>query len=699
MMDGLRVTVGAEGARGLVRLSRRMLKKLELRPGDLVAIDGARRAYGRAVPGLVGPETMQLDAGFAKNAGVRADEKARLAPVDLAPLDTLVVRIQSPQPVAHADVKDALFDMAIGAGDTFALHLPAGGAVSVEVRALSPEPAGVLREGTTVSIEAPPDPGQGYEGVGGLAEQIASVHEMIAAPLLRPELYAHLGIAAPRGVLFYGPPGSGKTLLARAVANKTSAAFFHLNGPEIVTKHYGESEAALRKTFAAAEKSEPAIIFIDEIDAIAPARAELSSEKQVERRVVAQLLTLMDGLSDRGRVVVMAATNLPDGIDPALRRPGRFDREIVFRPPSAEGRAEILQVHFKNAPLGPDIDLGSIAAQSHGYVGADLAALAREAAVAALKRTVADAGGEQNVDTAALMIMQDDLEQGLQATGASVMRAASVDAAPVRWTDVGGLDAAKKTLLDAVAGPLKHRDTYARFRVEPPRGVLLCGPPGSGKTLLARALAHETGMNFIPVRPPKLLSQYFGAAERAVAELFNTARLSAPSLLFFDEFDAVVPKRAGKDPVLDRIVAQFLLELDGMAANTDLVVLAATNRPGAIDPALTRPGRFDLVIDIPLPDAPARAAVLALHLDGRPTAKEVDLQVLASRTEGLSGADLATLANDAARRALLRQLAQDPGADEHVTPADLDAALARLRAGNDLRQANFLEKERPHDIA
>lgn len=696
MSNALRVTLEKDGARGLVRLSRRMLQQMSLRPGDLVSIDGNRRAYGRAVPGYIAADTVQLDAGLARNAKVDETDKVTLSIAGLTHLESLVIKVDGPGPVAHADIKDALFDMAIGLNDDFTLYLPNGRRVEIHVSALSPEPAGILHETTTLSVEAQPDPSLGYDGVGGMAEQIALVHDMIAAPLLRPDLYEHLGIAAPRGVLFCGPPGSGKTLLARAVASKTSAAFFHINAPEIVTKHYGDSEAALRKTFAAAVKAQPAIIFIDEIDAIAPARTELSSEKQVERRIVAQLLTLLDGLSDRGQLVVMAATNLPDSIDAALRRPGRFDREISFRPPTTAGRAEILNVHLKDAPLAADVDLTVIADQTHGYVGADLAALAREAAVAALNRAIDQAGGEQNVQTQNLSISQIDLLHGLRVTAPSLMRATSVGADPVKWADIGGLVTEKQALHDAVVGPMRHSQIYERFNVRAPRGVLLCGPPGSGKTLIARALAEETGMNFFPVRPPTLLSQYFGAAEKAVAEMFKTARLSAPSLLFIDEFDAIVPRRAGKDPVLDRIVAQFLMELDGMEQNTNLVLLAATNRPDAIDPALTRPGRFDMVVNIPLPDTLARRDILRVHLTKRPIADETDIAALAAESEGLSGADLASLVEDAARTALTRDIRTDSANTGVIMQADLLASLTNLRAAEMQRSQNYLDKDASH---
>ncbi|MEM9342703.1 MAG: AAA family ATPase [Pseudomonadota bacterium] len=674
----LRAKLTDDRARGIVRLSRATLRSLGLTPGDPVSVNGT--THGRAMPAALDDTTVQIDTALAANASLTDGDPVTVTAASLPPLETVLLK--PAQLGRHSDIKDALFDMALTTGDT--LPLPGG---ALDIIETVPAPAGILTETTTVSIEANPDPAVTYDGIGGLTEQIDRVHEMIATPLIRPELYARLGIAPPRGVLFSGPPGSGKTLLARAVASKSQAAFFHINGPEIVTKHYGESEAALRKAFAAAEKKAPAIIFIDEIDAIAPAREALSSEKQVERRVVAQLLTLMDGLSDRGQVVVMAATNLPDALDPALRRPGRFDREIRFHPPTPTQRADILAVHLRDAPLAGDVNLADIAEKSHGYVGADLAALAREASVAALSRSVAEAGGEQNVQADTLQITKADLDHGLAVTAPSVLRG-TTGGPPVALDDVAGLGPVKAALLRAIKGPRDNAEAHATFGVTPPRGILLAGPPGTGKTLIARALAHHTGLNFIAVRPPTLLSQFFGEAERAVASEFARARMAAPSLLFFDELDALVPARGGHDPVLDRIVAQFLMELDGIEANDGFTVLAATNRAAAIDPALTRPGRFDTVIELLLPDAAARADILAVHLKDRPLAPDVEARALA--TEGLSGADLAAIARAAAAAALAAHL--DDGAPAQITQAHLSAALEHHRASRALVRANHLRE-------
>ena len=396
----------------------------------------------------------------------------------------------------------------------------------------------------------------------------------------------------------------------------------------------------------------------------------------------------MDGLSDRGQVVVMAATNLPNALDPALRRPGRFDREIRFHPPTPTQRADILAVHLRNAPLASDVDLTELAAKSHGYVGADLAALAREAAVAALSRSVAEAGGEQNVQADKLQVTKADLDHGLTVTAPSVLRG-TTGGAPVPLDQVAGLASVKAALLRAIQGPRENADLYAAFKVPPPRGILLAGPPGTGKTLIARALAHHTGLNFIAVRPPTLLSQYFGEAERAVASEFARARMAAPALLFFDELDALVPARGGHDPVLDRIVAQFLMELDGIEANDGLTVIAATNRAAAIDPALTRPGRFDTVIELPLPDAAARAEILSVHLTGRPLA-DIDTGAIADQADGLTGADLAAIARAAAAAALAQHL--DSGASAHITQAHLAAALDHHRASRALVRANHLRE-------
>jgi transitional endoplasmic reticulum ATPase len=587
-----------------------------------------------------------------------------------------------------SDLHDALFDMVLTQGDLIHIPLPGGLSVRAEVHATSPGNAGHVGDRTILSMLASARPEHVYPEIGGLSEEVARVHEMIAAPLLRPDLFERLAIAPPRGVLFCGPPGSGKTLLARAIAQKTEAKFFQIMGPEIVSKHYGESEAALRRVFAAAAKAQPAVIFIDEIDAIAPRRDDLAGDKQVERRVVAQLLTLMDGLSRRGRVVVMAATNLPDALDPALRRPGRFDREITFSPPRPRQRAEILDVHLRDAPLAPDVDLDAIAQAAHGYVGADLAAVAREAAMAAMARAVRTAGGEDKVEVDRLFIEQKDLDHGLAVTAPSALRGVGGQVSPVAMEDIGGLDAVKLRLRRAIGWPRTQADVLARFRVTPARGILLAGPPGSGKTLLARALAGETGLNFVPVRPTDVLNKYFGEAERGIARLFEIARQSAPTLLFFDEFDSLAPRRSGSNAVHDRIVAQLLVELDGIARRDDVVVLAATNRAAAIDPALTRPGRFDEVIEIPLPDREARAAILEVHFRGRPCDPALEISAIAARLEGASGADIAEISAAAAVRAAVREV--ETGAETVIRREDVEAELVAWTHRKDIRKSDFI---------
>ncbi len=692
------ITLSLEGSddliagRACIRVPMDQMSKIGLRAGDTAAVTIGRTTHARVVPAPRGGNAAKVSNDILTNAEFAPGKAAKLQPAKLPNLTSVIFCVKGKVPPDTAVMSEALFDVPLTEGDMVDVVDQAGQHTSLEVQSLTPAPAGLFQDHTAISLRTDPDQAISYNGVGGLDAQIARIHEMVAAPLLRPDLFARLGIKPPRGVLFNGPPGSGKTLLARAIAANTSAAFFQLNGPEIVSKHYGESEAALRSIFQAAEKDQPAIIFIDEIDAIAPKRDGMSGEKQVERRMVAQLLTLMDGLDDRGNVVVMAATNLPDSLDSALRRPGRFDREISFPPPDAKQRADILGIHLRNAPLASDVALADLSEQCHGYVGADLAALAREASLAALQRAVHDAGGEDAVVPAELFITQADLETGRSRTIPSVLRETHVRRKSITWADIGGMDHEKNALIEAVIWPLEHAATFEAMQVAPCKGILLSGPPGSGKTLIAQALANESRMNFLFVRPSKIMSQFLGEAERAIADVFNRARQSAPTLIFFDELDGLAPRRGGSDGVVTRIVTQLLAELDGLDSNQGIVVVGATNRAAAIDPALTRPGRFDMVLPIPLPDQQARLAILRVHAGTRPLDQDIDLDALAQQTDGYSGAGLANLVQMAARSSLRRALTAK-GNDPVITTDDFATALNADAASRLARQSNHISSE------
>lgn len=685
----LRLVVTAAGAldadRGVVRLPRGLMAACALRPGDVVRITGSRAAHARVLPARgEGTGRIALDAAQRRNAGAGLDDPVTIEALAAQPpvATTVTLRPTGPLRLSPADVGRALTEFPVAMGDGVSLRDATGRVVEAEVVAVDPAPLARLGEGTVIALADSADVARPFVGVGGLAAQIARVREMVELPIRRPDLFARLSIAPPRGVLFTGPPGSGKTLLARAVAQSCDAAFFQIDGPEIVSKHYGDSEAKLREVFAAAAKKAPAVIFIDEIDAIAPKREQLSGEKQLERRLVAQLLTLLDGLSARGQVVVMAATNLPHALDPALRRPGRFDREIAFDAPDLGARRDILGVHFGAAPLAPDADLDALAAATAGHVGADLAALAREAALAALARAATDAGGADAVAAEALWIEQADIETARGQVSPSALRETEVELPDTRWSDVGGLDDAKAALVEAVVWPMRHAAAFARLGLAPASGVLLAGQPGTGKTLLARALANESGAQFVAVRGAQLLSRFLGDAERAIAEVFARARHAAPCILFFDELDVIAPARGTADAALERVVGQLLVEIDGIAQSRGVFLLGATNRPQAIDAALLRPGRFERIITLGAPDHDARREILAVHTAAMPLADSIDLDVIAARCDGFTGAALRALCHDAARSALRRALQDGGGATMDglcVGPEDIAAAFALRR--------------------
>lgn len=542
----------------------------------------------------------------------------------------------------------------------------------------------ISQEGSSASIT--------YEDIGGLGDAVARVREMIELPLRHPELFKRLGVEAPKGVLLHGPPGTGKTLLAKAVANETNSNFFTIGGPEIMSKYHGESEERLRNVFQEAEKNAPSIIFIDEIDSIAPKREEVTGE--VERRIVAQLLSLMDGMTSRGKVVVIAATNRINAIDPALRRPGRFDREIEIGVPNRDGRLEVLQIHTRGMPLDKDVDLQKLADISHGFVGADLQALAKEAAMRALRRVLPDINLSSEsipLDTLRKIIvrMQDFMEV-IKETEPSAMREVFVEVPDIKWEDIGGLTAIKQELQEAVEWPLKYLNVFTYADATPPKGILLYGPPGTGKTLMAKAAANESEANFISIKGPELLSKWVGESEKGVREIFRKARQAAPCIIFFDELDAIAPTRDGDhgdSHVTERVISQLLTEMDGLEILTNVVVIAATNRPDIIDPALLRPGRFDRILYVSPPDRESRLQILKIHTKKKPLSEDVNVEDLANKTDGYTGADIASLASAAVMLALREHIAKYPDSKEAEKHTDdlkigmkhFDEAMKKIR--------------------
>lgn len=519
----------------------------------------------------------------------------------------------------------------------------------------------ISQEGSTASIT--------YEDIGGLGDAVARVREMIELPLRHPELFKRLGVEAPKGVLLHGPPGTGKTLLAKAVANETNSNFYTIGGPEIMSKYHGESEERLRNVFQEAEKNAPSIIFIDEIDSIAPKREEVTGE--VERRIVAQLLSLMDGMTSRGKVVVIAATNRVDAIDPALRRPGRFDREIEIGVPNRDGRLEVLQIHTRGMPLDKDVNLQKLADISHGFVGADLQALAKEAAMRALRRVLPDINLSSEsipLDTLRKIIVRmQDFMDVIKETEPSAMREVFVEVPDIRWEDIGGLSTIKQELQEAVEWPLKYLEVFTYADATPPKGILLYGPPGTGKTLMAKAAANESEANFISIKGPELLSKWVGESEKGVREIFRKARQAAPCIIFFDELDAIAPTRGGDhgdSHVTERVISQFLTEMDGLEILTNVVVIGATNRPDIIDPALLRPGRFDRILYVPPPDRDSRLQIFKIHTNKKPLAEDIDIEELANKTDGYTGADIASLSSAAVMLALREHIAKYPDSKE-----------------------------------
>ncbi len=662
-----------DATRNRVRIDLSLMKELGIEAGDVVEIVGKKPTVAVAWPSYPedeGKGIIRMDGITRRNAGVSIGDKVVVRRVDAKEAVMVRLAVASPSYSISSDsnfasyVLKRLIDYPLLEGDN--VLIPVLGQ-SVPFVVVQTKPAGpvVVRDTTKIVIlERPAEfakiPKVTYEDVGGMKHVIERMRELVELPLKYPELFKRLGIEPPKGVLLYGPPGCGKTLLAKAVANEIDAYFIAINGPEIMSKFYGESEARLREIFEDAKKHSPSVIFIDEIDAIAPKRDEVVGE--VERRVVAQLLALMDGLESRGDVVVIGATNRPHALDPALRRPGRFDREIEVPLPDKQGRFEILQIHTRSMPLGKDVDLNKVAETTHGYTGADIAALVREAALNALRRYLPKidlSRGEIPTELLDSMeVLMYDFISALNEVIPSGLREIYIEVPEVRWSDIGGLEEAKQYLREAVEWPLKYPDSFKRLGIEPPKGVLLYGPPGCGKTLLAKAVANESGANFIAIKGPEILSKWVGESERAIREIFKKARIYAPSVVFLDEIDSIAPVRGVSDDshVTERIVSQLLTELDSIEKLRNVSVIAATNRPDLVDPVLLRPGRFDRTIYVPPPDRKARLEILRVHLRRVPLAEDVDIERISDITDGFSGADIEALVREAALNALRRDI-------------------------------------------
>jgi transitional endoplasmic reticulum ATPase len=683
--------------RGVARIDYDAMDSLDASTGDVIEIKGKRRTVAKCLPLYPSDEgrgIVRIDGLIRNNAGVAIGDVVTVKKVKAPPAEKVVVApLEAVPPIDERYLADALESVPVTKGDNIMIPY-FGGRLTFQVVGVSPAAdAALITQRTVFVISEKGEALRGvpqvtYEDIGGLKDEIQKVREMIELPLRHPEIFEKLGVEAPKGVLLYGPPGTGKTLLAKAVATESNAHFIPISGPEIMSKFYGESEARLREIFKEAREKAPTIIFIDEIDSIAPKREEVTGE--VERRVVSQLLSLMDGLEARGKVIVIAATNRPNAIDPALRRPGRFDREIEIKVPSKAGRLEILQIHTRHMPLAQstenekhtpadeEVDIVRLAAVTHGFVGADLEYLCKEAAMKTLRRNLPEIKLEEDrlspetLDK--LIVTMVDFEDALRDVMPSAMREVYLETPDVKWSDIGGLDAVKKELQEAVEWPLKFSALYEKIGYTMPKGILLHGVSGTGKTLLAKAVATESEANFISVRGPELLSKWVGESERGIREVFRRARQAAPCVIFFDEIDALAPTRGmgGDSMVTERVVSQLLTELDGVQNLNGVVVLAATNRIDIVDTALLRAGRFDKLILIPLPDKGARKEILQIKMKGVPTAKDVDVDRIVEATEGFSGADMALLTNTAVSIVLQKFISKYPkpeDAKKHVDEA------------------------------
>jgi len=693
--------------RGVARIDYDAMDALDASTGDIIEIKGKRRTVAKCLPLYPSDEgrgVIRIDGLIRNNSGVAIGDTVAIKKIKAPPAEKVVVApLEAIPPIDERYLADALESVPVTKGDNIMIPY-FGGRLTFQVLGVSPMADAVLiTQRTVFAISEKGETLRGvpqvtYEDIGGLKDEIQKVREMIELPLRHPEIFEKLGVEAPKGVLLYGPPGTGKTLLAKAVANESNAHFISISGPEIMSKFYGESEARLREIFKEAREKAPTIVFIDEIDSIAPKREEVTGE--VERRVVSQLLSLMDGLEARGKVIVIAATNRPNAIDPALRRPGRFDREIEIKVPDKRGRFEILQIHTRHMPLTQDVDLEKLSAVSHGFVGADLEYLCKEGAMKTLRRMLPELKLEEDKLQPEflnrLQVTMDDFENALKDVMPSAMREVYLETPDVHWKDIGGLESVKKELQEAVEWPLKYPDLYTAIGYSMPKGILLYGPSGTGKTLLAKSVATESEANFISVRGPELLSKWVGESERGVREVFRRARQASPCVIFFDEIDALAPVRGlgGDSMVTERVVSQLLTELDGIQALNGVVVLAATNRMDMVDPALLRAGRFDKLLFIPPPDKVARRQILDIQTKAKPISKELDLERVAEMMDGFTGADITSVVNTAVSLVLQEYVAKFPKPEDAKKNA-IDAVVTMKHFEDAIRKVKTSREGKP----
>src|ERR687884_509574 len=654
--------------RGMALVDPKVMGQMDLSTGDVIEVSGKKKSYvllWSAQSEDYGKGLIRIDGYTRNNIGIGIDDSVTIRKVNVKKAEQVILAPTEELNIVGLEdyLPELLEGRVVTRGDIIPLNIM-GRRIGFAVTSTSPtDTASLIDSNTEFVIGSVPKaaakgvPRVSYEDIGGLKNEVQKVREMIELPLRHPEIFERIGIEAPKGVLLYGPPGTGKTLLAKAVANETNANFYSIGGPEIMSKFYGESEERLRSVFEEAEKSAPSIIFIDELDSIAPKREEVSGD--VEKRVVSQLLTLMDGLEARGKLVVIGATNRPDALDPALRRPGRFDREIDIGIPDEHGRLDILLIHTRGMPLTEDVDLESIAKVTHGFVGADLEALSKEAAMRSLRRILPEISMEQSKIPIEILnkikITNDDFENALKEVQPSAIREVQVQRPNIKWEDIGGLTKIKEELAEAIEWPLKHADLFNQADVKPPKGLLLYGPPGTGKTMIAKAVATTSEANFISIKGPELISKWVGESEKGVREVFRKARQAAPCVVFFDELDAIAPRRGGSEGdshVTERVISQMLTEMDGLEDLKGVVVIGATNRPDIIDEALLRPGRFDRMLEVPIPDKDARKQILGIHTRKKPLADDFKIEEMAANTDGYTGADIASVVSAAVMLAL-----------------------------------------------